>query len=85
MGLLAATAALITASPGIAAPVQYYASPAFAGAPAPFSKAVRVGDVLYFSAVIGRSADGKVTGGIDTQTRAAMDDIGATLNTSGSG
>jgi reactive intermediate/imine deaminase len=55
------------------------------GAPAPFSKAVRAGDVLYLSGVIGRAADGKVPDGIDSQTRAAMDDIGATLKKAGLG
>jgi hypothetical protein len=34
---------------------------------------------------IGRAADGKVPDGIEAQTRAAMDDIGATLKTAGLG
>jgi enamine deaminase RidA (YjgF/YER057c/UK114 family) len=46
---------------------------------------VRVGDVLYLSGAIGRSADGKVPDGIDAQTKATMDDIGATLKTAGLG
>jgi 2-iminobutanoate/2-iminopropanoate deaminase len=39
--------------------------------------------VLYLSGVIGRTADGKVPDGIEAQTKAAMDDIGATLKTAG--
>jgi 2-iminobutanoate/2-iminopropanoate deaminase len=80
-----AGAALIVASPADAVAVQHYAAPAFAGAPAPFSRAVRASDMLYLSGVIGRTADGKVPDGIDAQTRAAMDDIGTTLKTAGLG
>ena len=78
-------AVLLTAIPVSAAPVQHYAAPSFAGAAPPFSKAVRAGDVLYLSGVIGRTADGKVPDGIDAQTKAALDDIGATLKTAGLG
>lgn len=72
-------AGLAITSPAAAGPIQRYPAPSFAGAPAPFSKAVRAGDVLYLSGVIGRTPDGKVPDGIDAQTKAAMDDIGATL------
>ncbi|MGN6058898.1 MAG: RidA family protein [Sphingomicrobium sp.] len=65
------------------AAVQHYPAPAINGAPAPFSKAVRAGDILYLSGVIGRAADGKIPDGIEAQTRAAMGDIGATLKTAG--
>ena len=90
MKLIAATATAVLIVTGSAdavprAPVQHYAAPAFAGAPAPFSKAVRVGDVLYLSGVIGRTADGKVPDGIEAQTKAAIDDIGATLKNAGLG
>ena len=44
-----------------------------------------MGDVLYLSGVIGRTADGKVPEGIEAQTRAAMGDIGTTLKTAGVG
>lgn len=67
------------------APLQHYAAPSFAGAAPPFSKAVRAGDILYLSGVIGRTADGKVPEGIDAQTKAALDDIGATLKAAGLG
>jgi len=80
------TAVLMMASSAEAAPgLQRYAAPPFNGASAPFSKAVRAGDVLYLSGVIGRTADGKVPDGIDAQTRAAMDEIGATLKSGGLG
>jgi reactive intermediate/imine deaminase len=81
-----ATGVLMMTSPAGAAPaVQHFPMPPINGTPAPFSKAVRVGDVLYLSGVIGRTADGKVPDGIEAQTRAAMDDIGATLKKAGLG
>lgn len=82
-----ATAVLIMSSAADAASpaLERYPVPPINGAPAPFSKAVRAGDVLYLSGVIGRTADGKVPDGIDAQTRAAMDDIGATLKKAGLG
>ena len=82
-----ATGVLIMASPASAAAprsaVEHFSMPPINGTPAPFSKAVRVGDVLYLSGVIGRTADGKVPDGIEAQTKAAMDDIGATLKAAG--
>ncbi len=66
-------------------PLQRYPAPPINGTPAPFSKAVRAGDVLYLSGVIGRSSDGKVPDGIEAQTKAAMDAIGATLKSAGLG
>ena len=84
-----ATGVLIMTSPAGGAParpaVQHYTMPPINGTPAPFSKAVRAGDILYLSGVIGRTADGKVPDGIEAQTRAAMDDIGTTLKTAGLG
>ncbi|HQV69910.1 MAG TPA: RidA family protein [Thermoflexales bacterium] len=42
----------------------------------PFSEAVRVGDLLYLSGNIGDGADGKlVSGGIQAETRQAMENI----------
>lgn len=81
-----ATGALIMTSPNDAAPsVQYYPMPPINGVPAPFSKAVRAGDILYLSGVIGRSADGRLPEGMEAQARAAMEDIGATLKAAGLG
>lgn len=85
--LAIATGVLLMTSAANAIPVrpavEHFAMPPINGNPAPFSKAVRVGDVLYLSGVIGRTADGKVPDGIEAQTRAAMDDIGATLKSAG--
>ena len=64
--------------------VEYYPSPPVNGVPAPFSSAVRVGDVLYLSGAIGRPG-GKVPDGIEAQTRATMEDVGATLKRAGLG
>ena len=83
------TGVLLMTSTSEAAPsrpaVQHFTMPPINGTPAPFSKAVRVGDILYLSGVIGRTADGKVPDGIEAQTKAAMDDIGATLKSAGLG
>jgi 2-iminobutanoate/2-iminopropanoate deaminase len=91
MKLIAAIATgvltMTAAKPADAAParptVQHYPAPSFNGNPAPFSKAVRVGDILYLSGVIGRTADGKVPDSIEAQTKFAMDDIGLTLKGAG--
>lgn len=49
----------------------------------PFSSAVRVGDVLYLSGVIGTGSDGRLAPGIEAQTRQTMDNIGAMLARAG--
>lgn len=49
----------------------------------PFSSAVRVGDVLYLSGVIGTGSDGRLASGIEAQTRQTMDNIGAMLARAG--
>jgi 2-iminobutanoate/2-iminopropanoate deaminase len=55
----------------------------FPGHPAlPFCEAVRVGDVLYLSGQIGTSPDdpGRVVpGGIEAETRQALENVGAAL------
>ena len=63
--------------------VEHYPSPPITGGAAPFSSAVRVGDVLYLSGAIGRGPDGKPPEGIEAQTKATLDDIGATLKRAG--
>jgi reactive intermediate/imine deaminase len=83
-GVLMMTSASTDAAPANSA-IHRYTMPPINGTPAPFSKAVRAGDILYLSGVIGRTPDGKVPDGIEAQTRAAMDDIGATLKTAGLG
>jgi reactive intermediate/imine deaminase len=81
--------ALIMTSPAESAPprpaVQHFGTPTLNGQRLPFSRAVRVGDVLYLSGAIGRGADGKPPQGIEAQTRATMDDIGETLKLAGLG
>ncbi len=67
------------------APVQHYGNPTMDGQPLPFSRAVRVGDVLYLSGAIGRGPDGKPPQGIEAQSKATMDDIGETLKLAGLG
>lgn len=78
--LIARTAGLLlmVSAPALAAPPEYLGRPNLGGAPLPFSDAVRVGDMLYLSGQIGRVGD-KVPDGIEAQTTAVMDGIGAVL------
>ena len=85
-----ATGVLIMTSPAAdAAParpaVEHYGTPTLNGQRLPFSRAVRVGDILYLSGAIGRGADGKPPEGIEAQAKATMDDIGETLKLAGLG
>lgn len=59
--------------------------PMLDGKPLPFSEAVRVGDTLYLSGQIGRTADGKLPAGIEAQARQTMGNIAATLAKAGAG
>ncbi|HYD37428.1 MAG TPA: RidA family protein [Allosphingosinicella sp.] len=91
--LLAAAAAMQLAGGAAAAerpPVEHYAPDEAAQAAAraggfrlPFSSAVRVGDVLYLSGVIGTRDDGTLAPGIEAQTRQTMANIGAMLKRAG--
>jgi reactive intermediate/imine deaminase len=63
--------------------VEHIGTPTLNGQRLPFSRAVRVGDILYLSGAIGRGADGKPPEGIEAQAKATMDDIGETLNLAG--
>jgi reactive intermediate/imine deaminase len=81
-----ATGVLVMTSSAHAAPrpaVQHYGTPTLNGQRLPFSRAVRVGDILYLSGAIGRGPDGKPPAGIEAQTKATMDDIGETLKLAG--
>jgi 2-iminobutanoate/2-iminopropanoate deaminase len=49
----------------------------------PFSSAVRVGDILYLSGVIGTGSDGTLAPGMEAQSRQTMDNIGAMLKRAG--
>jgi len=51
----------------------------------PFSSAVRAGDVLYLSGQIGALPDGSLPEGIEAQSRQAMANVGAVLETAGLG
>jgi len=61
--------------------IQFINSPAAKTAHLPFSQAVRVGDVLYLSGAVGTIPGTMelVPGGIEAETRQAMDNIGAVL------
>ena len=83
-----AAALVMVAGSAAAAPaatVEYFPAPVLNGRPAPFSSAVRVGDVLYLSGQIGIGPDGKLPDGIAGQTRQAMDNIGGVLKRAGVG
>jgi len=54
-----------------------------AGSPKPFSSAVRVGDIVYVSGVIGAAADGSLPNEFTTQTANAMDALRAELKLAG--
>ncbi len=62
-------------------PVRYYRAP---GSKAPFSLAVRVGDILYLSGQIGTTSDGKLPTDFGQQARQTMENVGAALRAAGS-
>jgi len=75
----------LTASSAISAPrpaVEHYGRPALNGQALPFSDAVRVGDTLYLSGQLGL-VDGKLPDGIEAQTKAALNNVGAILKRAG--
>lgn len=85
--LCAATAVLGTAPAALAQStrpdLEYIKRP---GSPAPFSAAVRVGDVLYLSGQIGASPeDGSVPPDIESQTRLVMANMQQSLKLAGAG
>lgn len=55
------------------------------GSRAPFSPAVRVGDVVYLSGMIGARPDGTMPHGIEAQTRQMMENIRGALALAGLG
>ncbi|HEY8591562.1 MAG TPA: RidA family protein [Sphingomicrobium sp.] len=82
MKMIAAAALALTATAAAAAPpqtVEHFP----AGPGAPFSSAVRVGDVLYMAGQLGVGADGKLADGIEAQTKQTLDNIGAVLKRAG--
>lgn len=87
--IITAAIASSIATTAVAAPparpaVEHLTAPAINGQRAPFSSAVRVGDMLYLSGQIG-IADGKLPEGFEAQARQAMDNIGAVLKRAGLG
>lgn len=65
--------------------IEFYTSPQAAAAKLPFSQAVRVGDVVYLSGVLGYVPGTLklVPGGIEAETRQTMENIGAVLQANG--
>jgi 2-iminobutanoate/2-iminopropanoate deaminase len=68
-----------------AAPPEYFPAPALNGRPAPFSTAVRVGDLLYLSGQVGIGPDGKLPDSFDAQAKQTMENIGGALKARGLG
>jgi len=64
---------------------EYFPAPALNGRPAPFSSAVRVGDVLYLSGAIGVTPDGKLPETFEGQAKQTMENVGAALKARGLG
>lgn len=86
--ILCAATAVLAIAPAASAQsprpdLEYFKRP---GSPAPFSAAVRVGDVLYLSGQIGASPeDGSVPPDIESQTRLVMANMQQSLKLAGAG
>lgn len=62
-------------------PIEFRARP---DSPGPFSEAVRVGNILFLSGVLGTDSTGRlVSGGIAAETRQALENIKAALARNG--
>ena len=89
MKLLAAAALLFataaSAQPGRPTVEHFPASPINATTSAPFSTAVRVGDILYLSGAIGVRPDGTLPEGFEAQAKQTMENVGAALTRAGLG
>ena len=84
--IAAALAMAASTGAGSATPaVEYFPAPALQGRPAPFSSAVRVGDVMYLSGQIGLAPDGKLPATFEGQAKQTMDNVGAALKARGLG
>jgi reactive intermediate/imine deaminase len=81
--MLGLSAASASAAPTSRAPVEHFTRPPVNGRAMPLSDAVRLGDTLYLSGQLGFGADGKLADGVEAQTKAAMDNIGAILKRAG--
>jgi len=65
--------------------VEYFPAPPVNDRPAPFSSAVRVGDVMYLSGAIGITPDGKLPDTFEGQAKQTMENVGAALKARGLG
>jgi len=83
--MLIATAAALAVAAAAPPQVERFGTPMLGGQRLPFSDAVRVGDTLYLSGVVGLKPDGKLPAGIDAQARQTMDNIGGVLKARGLG
>ena len=81
LGLVASSASAQAPAPAI----EYFPAPAINGNPAPFSSAVRVGDVVYLSGSIGITPDGKLPETFEGQAKQTMENIGGALRARGLG
>jgi 2-iminobutanoate/2-iminopropanoate deaminase len=64
---------------------EYLARSTLADRPLPFSSAARVGDILYLSGQMGFRADGSLAEGMEGQSRQALENIRAVLESAGLG
>ena len=79
LAILAVVAACAAQSPR----VEFLARP---GSPGPFSEAVRAGDIIFLSGVLGTDSTGRlVPGGIGPETRQALENVKAVLARNGLG
>lgn len=83
--IAAITAAVFAFTGSATAAPQYFAAPPRQGAPAPFSTAVQVGDVLYMSGQIGVGPDGKLPETFEGQAKQVMENVGTVLKAHGLG
>ncbi|MGH8124186.1 MAG: Rid family hydrolase [Rudaea sp.] len=75
-----ATLALVLTVQAHAAAPEFFARKGAPGQSYPFSEAVQVGQMLYLSGDIGIGANGKIVGGgIKTEAKQTMENIGANL------
>src|SRR5436190_23965485 len=84
--LIVAAVAAVAASSMMGFPQskQIIAPPGTQVAGVPFSPGVRAGDLLHVAGLMGTDADGKVvSGGIEAQTKKALENIGTVLKAGG--
>jgi len=79
---LAMSASAAAAQPA----VQHHPAPPInPTTPAPFSTAVRVGEMVYLSGAIGNRPDGTLPDGFEAQAKQTMENVGKALKTAGVG